>query len=112
MSTPADMRECECRNAAGFPIMTAHPGAAITGSYLDASRGKNDALPWVVLSCILGAMSLMGVLLMPSLIDAKVRAGVARAEALAEQARKDSSIAKDMVDIDRAKRKAIEEIKK
>lgn len=112
MSLPEDMAACECRNAAGYPTMLAQPGSAITGSYMDNSRGKNDALPWVVLSCILGSMSLMGVLLMPIVIDAKVRAGVARAEVLAEQARKDSAIAKDMVDIDRAKRKAIEEIRK
>lgn len=106
MSTPADMRDCECRNAAGFPIMTAHPGAAITGSYLDASRGKNDALPWVVLSCILSAMALMGVLLMPSLIDAKVRANAATCDL----ALKAASTAKDQVDYEIAKRKAQEKI--
>lgn len=47
----------------------------------------------------------------PQLIQARIDAGAARAEALAELARKEASTAKDMVDLDRAKAKALEEVK-
>jgi|SRR5688572_22898918 len=47
----------------------------------------------------------------PQLIQAKIDAGAARAEALAELARKEASTAEDMVDLDRAKVKAQEELK-
>lgn len=106
MSTPLDMAQCQCRTVDGYPMMLAQPGSAITGSNIDASRGKNDALPWVVLSCILGAMALMGVLLMPALMDAKVRANAATCEL----ALKAASTAKDQVDYEIAKRKAQEKI--
>jgi hypothetical protein len=48
----------------------------------------------------------------PQVIQAKIEAGTADAYALAELARKEASTAKDLVDSDRAKRKALEEIKK
>ncbi len=47
----------------------------------------------------------------PQILDSKIKAGSADAYALAELARKEASAAKDMVDIDRAKRKALEELK-
>lgn len=50
-------------------------------------------------------------ILIPELIEAKIQAGAARSEALAELARKEASTAKDMVDLDRAKAKAREELK-
>lgn len=106
MSTPADMRDCERRNAAGFPYICAEPGGAVTHASIDYSRGKNDALPWVVLSCVLGAMALMGVLLMPGLIDAKVRANAATCDL----ALKTAYTAKDQLDYEIAKRKAQEKV--
>lgn len=48
----------------------------------------------------------------PQLVQAKIDAGAARAEALAELARKEASAAKDMVDLDRQTRKAQEAAKK
>lgn len=106
MSTPEDMAACQCRNTAGYPSMFAQPGGAITGSYMDNSRGKNDALPWVVLSCVLGAMALMGVLLMPGLIDAKVKGNAATCDL----ALKTAYTAKDQVDYEIAKRKVQEKL--
>jgi hypothetical protein len=47
----------------------------------------------------------------PQIVDAKIKAGSADAYALAELARKEASTAKDLVDKDRAKAKALEELK-
>lgn len=48
----------------------------------------------------------------PQILDAKIKAGAADAYALAELARKEASTAKDMVDLDRARAKAREELKR
>lgn len=47
----------------------------------------------------------------PQIVDSKIKAGGADAYALAELARKEASAAKDMVDLDRQKAKAREEMK-
>jgi len=56
--------DSERRNAEGFPIVEAHVPAN-RGNFhqeVDQSRGKNDALPWVVLvaivTCTLGGVAL------------------------------------------------------
>jgi hypothetical protein len=47
----------------------------------------------------------------PQIVQSRIDAGNARAYALAELARKEASTAKDIVDLDRAKAKAREELK-
>lgn len=48
----------------------------------------------------------------PALMDAKVERGAARAEALAELARKEASTAKDIVDIEKSKVQAYQDLTK
>ena len=80
------------------------------------SNNRNDHLPWLQLNAIIGTAALMGVLIMlwkgPEYLAAIAEARVAKAEANSELARKEASNAMDLVDMDRAKRKALEELKK
>ena len=108
MSTPKDMAECEMRNGEGYPFMCAHPGAAITSSSIDASHGKNEKLPWVAFSWFLSGAALMGVVMMPMVIESKVRAGSAKAEANSELALKTAYTAKDQIDVWISRQKAKE----
>lgn len=131
-----DWHDSEDRNEGGYPYTsgpvtkpraTVHPGGAITSSTLDmrTDQSVNKALPWVAFSWFLSGGAIVGlivaVLAMQGRIEsegravkaevaAQVEARVARAEALAELARKEASTAKDMVDLDRAKNKALEEL--
>ena len=115
MNATTDMEDCELRDQFGNPPIasgrdTNHAsGASVV--MVDSSR----LLPLVMLSCFLSGGAVLGVLLLalllPPLIDSRAEARVARAEALAELARKESSTAKDMMDVERAKRIAREELK-
>jgi hypothetical protein len=85
------------------------------GVYAPVDASQNKALPWIVFSWFLSGGALIGLVILsivaPSLIDSRVEARVARAEALAELARKEASNAMDMVDLDRQTRKAQEAVK-
>lgn len=98
MSLPQDMADSQVRNEFGF---NAGNGNAI---HAPVDNSVNKPLPWIVLACILGSMSLMGVILMPGLIDAKVKANAATCEL----ALKTAYTAKDQVDVAIAKAKARE----
>lgn len=91
----------------------------------DNSVGKNDALPWAWTAALFGGLGFGGVIVLCLLkpwetsdraAQAELRAEfaqrIARTEALAELARKEASTAKDMVDLDRAKSRAREELKR
>lgn len=103
MSSSEDMAACECRNGAGYPVIGQRSN--INGS---VDNSTNKALPWVVLIAVLASLALMGVLMMPMVIDAKVRAAVAPAEAKSELAMKTAYTAKDQIDFAIAKAKAKE----
>ncbi len=55
-------------------------------------------VPWMCLACLLGGMSFGAVIFVPSLIDAKVQAGVAQANATATTANQHARIALDKVE--------------
>ncbi len=80
------------------------------------SGNVNHHLPWLIGLAVMATAALMGVLIMlwkgPEYLSALAEAKVSRAEALAELARKEASMAKDVVDVERAKTKAYEELKK
>ncbi len=80
------------------------------------SGNVNHHLPYLIGLAVMATAALMGVLIMlwrgPDYLEALAEARVARAEALAELARKEASTAKDMVDLDRQTRKAQEATKK
>lgn len=126
----------ETRNEQGYPCfdgpttrprarLECAPGSAIGGSVnLDqhTDNSVNKALPWVAIACLLAGMSLGVSLMSQPIMDAKIERAkaelladfsqrIARTEALSELARKEASTAKDMVDLDRAKAKAREELK-
>jgi hypothetical protein len=118
MSTPRDMAETELRDAWGNPVScpATRPIAKVsdthapTNTNIDQSIGKNDKLPWVGLLGVMSGGALVAVLLLawfvPIIIDAKVRAGSAKCEAISELARSDAAVAKDTVDQWAAKQKA------
>jgi len=85
------------------------------GVYAPIDASSNKSLPWIVFSWFLSGGSIIGLILLaiilPSYVDSKIEGRVAKAEAIAELARRDASISKDMVDLDRAKLKAKEELK-
>lgn len=120
MSMPRDMAESELRDHWGNPIsypMT-RPVANVsdtrapTTTHIDQSTGKNDKLPWVALIGLMSGGALVAVLLLawfvPIMIDAKVRAAVAPADAKSELALKNAYTAKDTVDVFIARAKAKE----
>jgi hypothetical protein len=86
------------------------------GVYAPIDASSNKALPWIVFSWFLSGGAIIGLLiwsiLAPSLIDSRVEGRVAKAEAMAELARKEASVAKDIVDLEVQRRKAREEIKR
>jgi hypothetical protein len=110
------------------------PGSAITAPVSldqsqDNSSGKriNDALPWAVLAALFGGLGFGGLVIMAIMMPQQMRAetraagaeiraefaqGVARAQALAELARKEASTAVDTVDNEVQRRRAREEIKR
>ena len=138
MNAPIDMVEREHRTVDGFPKVSGpatrpratiecQPGAG-TGHItqdLRTDNSSNKALPWVVVALLAGAALALAldarydrteaiaaaILVAKAEMRAELESRVARAEALAELARKEASTAKDMVDLDRAKRKAVEELK-
>ncbi len=129
MNSPVDMIESERRNKAGYPDLShgpmtrprarveCAPGGAITGNtlYQGTDNSTNKALPWIAFSWFLSGGAIIGLIIWsivaPSLIDSRVEARVAKAEALAELARKEASVAKDVVDLEVQRRKAREEFK-
>lgn len=102
------------RDPWGFPVHgpITRPATKITtgGAPVNAKvdnstdNSVNKPLPWIVLACILGSMSLMGVIFMPIVIDAKIRG----AQATCDLALKTAYTAKDTVDVSLAKAKAQE----
>lgn len=100
MSKREDMADCQYRNEFGL-----HAGGS-SAIHAPIDNSTNKPLPWIVVACIIGSMALMGVILMPMIIDAKVRAGSAKCEAVADLARTDAAVAKDTVDQWAAKQKA------
>lgn len=128
MNAPIDMVQCERRTADGYPEMSGPitrprarvecaPGGAITGNTLDqrTDNSVNKALPWIAFSWFLSGGAIIGLIVFAiiatSLIDSRVEGRVAKAEALAELARKEASVAKDVVDLEVQRRKAREELK-
>ena len=93
----------EARNRHGYPLLRSGNRSPLTAKITDNS---NRPLPWIALTCILSSLSLMGVLMMPMVMDAKVKAGSAKCEAVADLARTDAAVAKDTVDQWAAKQKA------
>lgn len=83
------------------------------------SGNVNHHLPWLMFAAILGAIgTTLGVVTLvlaltvgPRYLEALAQSKSERAVALSELARKEASTAKDLVDKDRAKAKALEEIK-
>ena len=136
MSTPAIKsvpRSGELdRDAEGYPEGLRHTGdprypvnvSNITGGAVPVnakvdqshSGNVNHHLPYLIGLAVMATAALMGVLIMlwrgPDYLEALAEARVARAEALAELARKEASTAKDIVDLDRQTRKAQEAVKK
>lgn len=131
MSAPddIDMLECEDRNEYGYhsvnspttrPSATVNAGSAPSQTKIDQQtkidNSVNKALPWIAFSWFLSGGAVIGLIIWsivaPSLIDSRIEARVAKAEAVAELARRDAAIAKDMMDVERAKRIAREESKK
>lgn len=112
------MYEAEARDAWGNPLgaCPTRPVASVSGARapttanIDQSMGKNEKLPWVAFSWFLSGAALIGVLLLawfvPIMIDAKVKSGSAKCEAISELARTDAAVAKDTVDQWAAKQKA------
>lgn len=95
----------EHRNDAGYPLLWGDNRGNFHSSSSD-DHSVNKPLPWIVLGCILASLALMGVIMMPMIIDAKVKAGSAKCEAVADLARGDAAVAKDWVDQQAAKMKA------
>lgn len=69
------------------------------------------AIGAIGLSLLSTGLWIATIIFAPQLVQSRIDAGNARAYALAELARKEASTAKDMVDLDRAKAKAREELK-
>lgn len=91
-------------------------GTPLTADVDNSHSGNvNHHLPWLVMIAVLASAALMGVIVIlwkgPQYTEAVAKGESARATVLAERAMKEASTAKDMVDIERAKVKAYEELK-
>lgn len=96
----------DSRNEFGYPAANIHAHErAYQNTTVDQS--VNKALPWVAFSWFLAGAALIGVLLlallMPQIMDAKIKAGVAASEERARTADVNSRIALDKVEDFRAK---------
>jgi len=94
------------RNEYGMPV-TANVPANRGNFHQSVDQSVNKALPWVVFSWFLSGGSIIGpvlmALLLPQIIDAKVKAGVAASEERARTAEVNARIALDKVEDFRAK---------
>lgn len=93
-------------------------GHPVTAKVDQSNSGNvNHHLPWLMVAAILGAigttLGLVALVLYlfqgPEYMRTIARSESARAEAISEMARKEAGIAKDMMDVERAKRIAREE---
>lgn len=119
------------RDAEGFPegirnttdrppvnVATITGGGTPMTTKLDQSNSGNvnHHLPWLVMIAVLSGAALFGVIVImwkgPQYTEAVAKGESARAIALAELARKEASTAKDIVDLERAKVRAYEELTK
>lgn len=98
--------EDDIRNEYGLPPISV---MARERSYqtTNVDQSVNKALPWVAFSWFLAGAALIGVLLlavlMPQMMDAKIKAGVAASEERARTADVNSRISLDKVEDFRAK---------
>jgi ABC-type phosphate/phosphonate transport system substrate-binding protein len=98
--------EEDLRNEYGMPV-SAHVPDNRGNFHQAVDNSQNKALPWIAFSWFLSGAALIGVMLMavlmPQMMDAKVKAGVAASEERARTSDVNARIALDKVEDFRAK---------